>query len=112
MIFFPTPSACHHRPRLFPRATRCRGVRGAQVSEYANVPRYFLVVECQDMQVADPRGTVLPSDAAAIDYADRLIRGLKGRGNLTDLTLTMVVKRESYGTVLSIPFFPGHASVR
>jgi hypothetical protein len=71
------------------------------------VPRYFLVVECRDMQVDDPRGTVLPTDAAAIDYAGRVVRGLKGRGNLTDPTLTMVVKRESYGTVLSMPFFPG-----
>jgi hypothetical protein len=89
----------------------CRGVRGAQVMEKP-VPRYFLVVECQDMQVDDARGSVFPTDAAAVAYAGRVVRGLRGRGNLTDLTLTMVVKRESCGTIQSIPFFPGHTSVR
>ena len=52
----------------------------------------------------------MPDDAAAIGYADRIIRELKEGGGLDDLGLMMmVVEDEMQITVLSLPFLAGCA---
>jgi hypothetical protein len=51
----------------------------------------------------------LPDDAAALGYADRIIRELKKGGGLDDPGLMMVVENETHMTVLSLPFLAGCA---
>jgi hypothetical protein len=74
------------------------------------VSRYFFTVRWSDHDDDDQHETELPDDAAAIGYADRIIRELKEGGGLDDLGLMMmVVKDEMQITVLSLPFLAGCA---
>jgi hypothetical protein len=41
------------------------------------MPRYFFVITYADHQIDDPDGTLLPADAAAIEYARRIITDLR-----------------------------------
>ena len=43
------------------------------------VRRYFFGLRWSDHEEDDANGTLLPDDAAALNYADRLIRQLKAR---------------------------------
>jgi hypothetical protein len=73
------------------------------------VSRYFFTVRWSDHDDDDQHGTELPDDAAALGYADRIIRELKDGGGLDDPGLMMVVKNEMHMTVLSVPFLTGCA---
>jgi hypothetical protein len=74
-----------------------------------SVPRYFFVVQWPGVEVDDPQGTLLPHDAAAIAFAERCIQEIKEDKSLADPSMAMIVKREAFGTVLTIPFFPGNS---
>jgi hypothetical protein len=71
------------------------------------VTRYFFNIRRLDREDSDPRGVALPNDAAVLDHALCLIKGL-GRGG-DDPGLMMIVRNESLKTVLSLPFLPGFA---
>ena len=71
--------------------------------------RYFFIVQWQDMQIDDQDGTLLPHDAAAVAYAEEIIRDLKEDEGFAEPSMALIVKRQAYGTVLTIPFFPGCA---
>ena len=71
--------------------------------------RYFFIVQWQDTLVDDQDGTLLPHDAAAVAYAEEIIRDLKAGESFVEPSMALIVRREAYGTVLTIPFFPGHA---
>ena len=71
--------------------------------------RYFFIVQLSDMEVDDPRGTILPNDADAVAHAERLIRTIKEDEGIAEPSMLMIVRREAYGTVATMPFFPGRA---
>jgi hypothetical protein len=68
------------------------------------VQRYFFGVRWSDHEDDDPNGTLLSDNTAALNYADRLIRELKGGGRYNDPNLMVIVKDEMKKVVLSIPF--------
>jgi hypothetical protein len=52
---------------------------------------------------------VLSDNAAALNYADRLIRELKEGGRFDDPNLMVIVRDEMKKVVLSIPFLAASA---
>jgi hypothetical protein len=46
------------------------------------MPRYFFAIVYSRQEIADPIGTVLPDDAAAAEYACRLLAGLRAENPL------------------------------
>lgn len=88
-----------------------KGIRWAclSIQGVGGVSRYFFTVRWSDHDDDDRHGTELPDDAAALGYADRIIRELKDGGGLDDPGLMMVVKNEMHMTVLSLPFLAGCA---
>jgi hypothetical protein len=68
------------------------------------VQRYFFGVRWSDHEDDDPNGTLLSDNAAALNYADRLIREMKGGGRCCDPNLMVIVRDETKKVVLSIPF--------
>jgi hypothetical protein len=70
---------------------------------------YFFIVQWHDMQIDDEDGALLPHDAAAVAYAEEIIRELKEEQGFAEPSMALIVKRQAYGTVLTIPFFPGCA---
>ena len=71
------------------------------------MPKYFFIVEGSghaDGRGDDPDGTVFPTDAAALGYAQRIIRELRDAGAYRDPGLMTVVKSETGRTVFAIPF--------
>jgi hypothetical protein len=73
------------------------------------VPRYFFIIQSENVVIEDdPHGSILPDTAAALSYAERTIRELRGEGGYNELRI-MIVKDESKQTVLSLPFLPACA---
>lgn len=70
----------------------------------ADLPRYYFILQRPDRVHDDRQGTVLPDEAAARNYAGRVIRELKEGGGYDDPASTMIVKNEARETVFSIPF--------
>jgi hypothetical protein len=68
------------------------------------VQRYFFGVRWSDNEDNDPSGALLSDNAAALNYADRLIRELKEGGRYNDPNLMVIVRDEMKQVVLSIPF--------
>jgi hypothetical protein len=68
------------------------------------VQRYFFCVRWPDHEDDDPKGTLLSDNAAALNYADCLIRELKEGGRYNDPNLMVIVRDEMKNVVLSIPF--------
>ena len=56
------------------------------------VQRYFFGVRWSDHEDNDPNGALLSDNAAALNYADRLIRELKERGRYNDPNLMVIVR--------------------
>ena len=74
------------------------------------MPRYFFIIQGKNVVIEDdPQGTILPDTPAALSYAERTIRELRGEGSYDDRLLIMIVKDESNQTVLSLPFLPACA---
>jgi hypothetical protein len=68
------------------------------------MPRYCFILRWPDWrQHRDDEGTDLPNDAAARDYAHRMIRELKEGGGYDEPGLEMVITDES-GREFVIPF--------
>ena len=57
-----------------------------------------------DHEEDDERGTALEDDAAALDYACRMIRELIASGGYDDPRLVVKVRNEMHQIVLSVPF--------
>lgn len=73
------------------------------------MPRYFFIIQGENVVIEDdPHGTILPDTPAALSYAERTIRELRGEGGDNEL-LIMIVKDEGNQTVLSLPFLPAFA---
>jgi hypothetical protein len=70
----------------------------------AAMPRYFFTIRSPDRGDRDEQGTLFPDDAAALDYACRIIRELKASGEYDDPGLVVEVRNEMRQMVLSIPF--------
>ena len=68
------------------------------------VRRYFFAVRWCDHEEDDPNGTLLSDNAAALNYADRLIRELKEEGGYNDPNPMVIVRDETKKVVLSLPF--------
>jgi Domain of unknown function (DUF6894) len=68
------------------------------------VPRYFFIIQRGARVHDDPDGTALPNEAAARDYAARVIGELKAAGGYDEPGLTMVVKSATGRTLFTIPF--------
>jgi len=73
------------------------------------VSRYFFNIRWRDREDSDRLGTSLPDDAASLDHAIRIIRGLRQSGEHEDPGLMMIVRNEILKTVLSLPFLAGCA---
>ena len=73
------------------------------------MPRFFFLIQGENVVLEDdPHGTILPDIPAALSYAERTIRELRGEDGDNEL-LIMIVKDESNQTVLSLPFLPACA---
>ena len=68
------------------------------------VIRYFFNVRWPDHEDDDTNGTLLSGEAAALGYADRLVRELKEGGGYNDPGLMVIVRDGTQRVVLSIPF--------
>jgi hypothetical protein len=75
--------------------------RSAEASD--SVPHYFFIVKWPDMKVDDPDGTRLPSDTAALLYANRLIKEMQEGREPDEPEMTMIVKNADGQTIFSIP---------
>jgi hypothetical protein len=73
------------------------------------VPAVFLWPAVVDHEDDDANGTLLSDDAAALNYADRLIRQLKDAGGYSDPNLMVIVRDQMKRVVLSIPFLAARA---
>jgi len=62
-----------------------------------------------DHEDDDPNGTLLSDSAAALNYADRLIRELKEGGRYNDPDLMVIVRDGMKKVVLWIPFLAARA---
>jgi hypothetical protein len=71
--------------------------------------RYFFGVRWSDHEDDDPNGTLLSDNAAALNYADRLIRELKKGSRYNDPNLMVIVRNGMKSVVLSIPFLAARA---
>jgi hypothetical protein len=66
------------------------------------MPRYHFHIRWTDRKNDDETGMLLADDAAARDYAERLIREIKG-GDGHETSLTMIVERSGI-VIFTIPF--------
>ncbi len=73
------------------------------------MPRYFFTIRGESVIEDDPHGMILPNTAAALSYAKRRIKELRGESGYDDPLLILVVKDDSNRTVLSLPFLPACA---
>lgn len=67
------------------------------------MPWYYFLVEMPDYTYDDPDGTRLPNDAAAKDYARRVVRELKETG-FGSADALLHIRDEGGQTIQSIPF--------
>jgi hypothetical protein len=74
------------------------------VSQY-----FFIVRRANQKDKVDPRAVVLPSDAAALRYAERTIAELRKEKGSFDSMGFVIVKNEKDEVILSVPFLPACA---
>jgi hypothetical protein len=74
-------------------------LRGLAVSRY-----FFTVQRPEGAEYDDGTGTNCPTDTAARQYAERIIRELKKAGSYNEPGLIMIVRDAHGKTVFSIPF--------
>jgi hypothetical protein len=67
------------------------------------MPQYYFALRSPDEE-DDENGTVLPSDEAALSYAQRVIAELKESGGYDDPALVMIVADEAGRVLFSVPF--------
>jgi hypothetical protein len=68
------------------------------------MPRYFFVIDGDDVTDRDDDGTQLPHPEAARRYARRVIRELREAGGYDDPNLAMFVKDANGDILFSVPF--------
>jgi hypothetical protein len=67
------------------------------------LPQYLFVIRWPDHEESIVRGTALEDDAAALDYACRMIRELRDSGDYNNPKLVLNVRNEKQQTVLLVP---------
>jgi hypothetical protein len=90
---------------------RVGGLTGAwEGLDEVAVPRYFFASWWPDgRKQDDPDGTILPNEAAALSYAERIVESLRQESGYNNPGLMMFVRNERQQIVLSIPFLPACA---
>ncbi len=73
------------------------------------MPRYFFSIQSTNYEDPDEEGTLLPDDAAALDYACRIVRELRANDGYNDSRMAVQVQNEQRRMVLSIPFLAASA---
>ncbi len=73
------------------------------------MPRYFISIQSTNFEDPDEEGTLLPDDAAALDYACRIVRELRANDGYDDPRMAVRVQNERRQMVLSIPFLAASA---
>jgi hypothetical protein len=68
------------------------------------MPQYFFTVRWSDREEGDRLGTPLKDDAAALDYACRIVREPRSSGGYDGPGLVVEVRNELHRRVLSMPF--------
>jgi hypothetical protein len=68
------------------------------------LPKYFFAIRWPDAEHADEDGVDFPDEAAARDYADRIIRELQKIEGYDDPGLEMVVTDDSGQELFVLPF--------
>ena len=68
------------------------------------MPQYYFALRSPDEEADGENGTVLPSDEAALSYAQRVIAELKESGGYDDPALVMIVADEGGTVLFSVPF--------
>jgi hypothetical protein len=111
----------HHERTAFPQSStrverdfhtlRVGGLTGAwEGLDEVGVPRYFFARWWPDgRKQNDPDGTILPNEAAALSYAERIVESLRKESGYNNPGLMMFVRNERQQIVLSIPFLPACA---
>jgi hypothetical protein len=88
--------ARHRRPGF-------RGGRAAHCYGPVAMPRYFFVITYADHQIDDPDGTLLPADAAAIEYARRIITDLREERRPEEPEPSIAVKNAAGEVIYRFP---------
>ncbi len=70
---------------------------------------YLFIIGSREQWSREERSAVLENDAAALDYACRLIGELRASGRNDDPGLAVTVSDESGQRILSTPFLPASA---
>ena len=73
------------------------------------MPRYFFSIQSTNFEDPDEEGTLLPDDAAALDYACRIVRELRANDGYDDPRMAVRLQNERRQMVLSIPFLAASA---
>jgi len=68
------------------------------------MPQYFFKIRGAEHAYNDDIGVPFDDDAAALDYACRIVRELRASGGYDDPQLVVDVTNEVGGRVLSVPF--------
>jgi hypothetical protein len=69
----------------------------------------FFAIRGTAKEEDDPHGTVLPSDMAALSYAEGAIAQLQKEDGYGNPGMTMIVQNDTHQRVWSIPFRPAGA---
>ena len=72
------------------------------------MPRYFFAIRGTDGEKDDPHGTILPNDAEALSYAERIIAELPKKEGYDDPGM-IIVRNRTHQMVWSVPFLPAYA---
>jgi hypothetical protein len=70
------------------------------------MPRYFFIVGFGEQEIDDPEGVALSGDAAAIEYARKIIDDLRNDRRLEDTPNPVIAVKNAEGDV--IYRFPGN----
>jgi hypothetical protein len=74
------------------------------VSQY-----YFIAKRANQNDDIDPRAVILPDDAAALRFAERMIAELRKEKGYFNSIGYVTVKNEKKEVILSVPFLPACA---
>lgn len=70
---------------------------------------YFIAKRANQNDDIDPRAVILPDDAAALRFAERMIAELRKEKGYFNSIGYVTVKNEKKEVILSVPFLPACA---
>jgi hypothetical protein len=68
------------------------------------MPRYYFDIRWTDRERDDPHGTPFPSDEAAYEHAERIVREHMDRGTREGSPVNLIVRNADDKLIFSIPF--------